>query len=367
MSKKPKKNNPLQLPVTTLIGSSHSNLVDITKGRNVDKGFKTKYVLTKSISRILDVFQLLEKGQYNSKLKSVKISEPPIFIIGFWRSGTTVLHNLLCQNPDFAFVNTYQAVFPSHSLINQWWLKNIAKLLLPEKRPGDNLKLNFEYPQEEEIALGNLQPISFYNFFYFPNDFDEFVKRSLDFKDVSSDEMERWKLAYTNLIKIAIANTNGRQFISKNPPNTFRIKQILELFPDARFIYLHRNTYETIYSFQGFIHAVLHGIKYQHYDQAEHDDMLTGLYKKMLETYERDKELIPEGQLVDVKFEHFENNMRDEVIRIYKTLGLKDLDKALPFMDIYLEEIGEYKRRKHDLDINFKKHIDDQLGDLVEL
>jgi hypothetical protein len=277
------------------------------------------------------------------------------------------LHNLLCQNPDFGFVNTYQAVFPNHSLTNQWWLKNIAKLLMPEKRPGDNLKLNFDYPQEEEIALGNLQPISFYNFFYFPNDIEEFVSKSLLFENVTEDEFAKWKLSYTNLIKIALANTGGKQFISKNPPNTFRIKQILEIFPDARFIYLHRNTYETIYSFQGFIHAVLDGIKYQNYEEADQDILLTGLYKKMIEVYERDKALIPDGQLVDVKFEYFENNMRDEVIRIYETLGIKGLNEALPFMDKYLEEIGGYKRRTHELDKSFKKRIDEQLGNLVEL
>ena len=362
-----KKNSSFQLPVTSLIGSSYSNLLDIAGNRKIDKGFKLKYGLTKAISRILDVFQVLERGKYKSMLENIQIDQPPIFIIGFWRSGTTVLHNLLCQNPDFGFVNTYQAVFPNHSLSNQWWLKRIANLLLPENRPGDNMKLNFEFPQEEEIALGNLQPISFYNFFYFPNDFEEFVTKSLYFRNVSEKEKEKWNTAYINLIKIAIANTKGKQFISKNPPNTFRIKQILEIFPDAKFIYIHRNTYETIQSFQGFVHGVHEGITYQKYDDKVHNILLTDLYKQMLGVYEKDKLLIPEGQLAEVKFEHFENNMKEEVVRIYETLGLKGLDKAMPFMDKYLEEIGSYKRRNHEIDKEFKNRVDKQLGNLVEM
>lgn len=362
-----KKKKSFQVPVTSLIGSSYANLLDIAAMRKIDKGYKVKYALTNAVARILDLFQLFERGQYKSTIESVKIDQPPIFIIGFWRSGTTVLHNLLCQNPDFGFVNTYQAVFPNHSLSNQWWLKKIANLVLPENRPGDNMKLNFEFPQEEEIALGNLQPISFYNFFYFPNDFEEFVARSLYFKDVTDTEFEKWKLAYTNLIKVAIANTKGKQFISKNPPNTFRIKQILEIFPDAKFIYIHRNTYETIYSFQGFVHGVHEGIKYQNYDESAHDHLLIDLYKQMADVYEKDKLLIPEGQLVEVKFEHFENNMKEEVSRIYKKLGIQGIDKAKPYMDSYLKEIGDYKRRTHELDKNFKKQVDDRLGDLVEL
>ena len=87
----------------------------------------------------------------------------------------------------------------------------------------------------------------------------------------------------------------------------------------------------------------------------------------MIETYNKTKILIPDGQLIDVKFEYFENNIKNELDRIYKGLGLKGSDKSLKFTHDYLTEIESYKRRKHKINKNFMHLIDNELGDLIEL
>jgi len=87
----------------------------------------------------------------------------------------------------------------------------------------------------------------------------------------------------------------------------------------------------------------------------------------MLEKYNVTKSPIPENQLVEIKFEHFEKNMKDELVRIYEKLNLIGLDKAMPRMEQYLETIGSYKRSYHSIDKDFKKLVDSELGDLVEL
>lgn len=361
----PYQKKEFKFPVSTLIGSSYANFKKVIKGRDT-KGYRTKYLFTKWVSWILDWFRLIEERKYSKVIESHKIDMPPVFVIGFWRSGTTILHNLLCENPDFGFVNTFQAVFPNHCLLNQGWLRRIAQLLLPEKRPGDNVKFNFKYPQEEEIALGNLQTISFYNFYYFPQDTVEFINESLLFKEVPDKEMQRWEESYLTLIKTALINTKGKQLISKNPPNTFRIKQILKIFPDARFVYIHRNTYETLFSFLRFTAAVRDGIKHQDYNKEEQDLVLIRLYKLMLEQYKMDKLLIPKGQLTEVDFGYFENNMLEEMERIYKEIDLPGYDVAKPLMEKYLDEIGDYHRADHKIPEEFIRMVDQELGVLVD-
>lgn len=359
------KKKSFSFPVSTLIGSSYANFKEVLKDRQISKGHKSRYYFTKWVVWILEWFRLIEEKKYGQQIEEYEIEKPPIFILGFWRSGTTLLHNMMCQNPEFGFTNTFQAVFPNHCLLNQGWLKAIAKNLLPEKRPGDNIKFDFSFPQEEEIALGNLQALSFYYFFYFPQDSEEFIERSLLFKNVSKEEMQKWEKSYLNLIKTALINTGGKQYISKNPPNTFRIKEILKLFPDAKFIYIQRNIYETIYSFLKFTSAVREGIKHQNYNIEEQDLILIRLYKTMIEQYELDKQHIPKGQLTEVSFEYFENHKLEEIERIYNELSLENFNKSLPIMKTYLDEIGDYQRGHYKLDDDFIRKVDDVLGDFV--
>lgn len=43
-----------------------------------------------------------ENFWYRQRISATKI-EPPLFILGIWRSGTTHLHNLLAQDDRFAY------------------------------------------------------------------------------------------------------------------------------------------------------------------------------------------------------------------------------------------------------------------------
>ncbi len=361
-----RKNN-FELPVTTLVGSRYSNVIKVSGKRTVDKAYRCKYFLTLAAARLLGSLSVLEAKAYRDKMKRLSFSDAPVFIIGFWRSGTTLMHHLLTLNPDFGFLNTYHSVFPNHVLTNQWWLKSIARLLLPDTRPGDNMKLDFSFPQEEEVALGNLQPLSFYNFFYFPRDLNVFVKDSLFFEGISEAQLSGWKEAYKVLINTALINTGGKRFVSKNPPNTFRIKILLEMFPDARFIYMHRNTYETLSSFFRFMHGVLRGVKLQDYDKATHELDLIRLYKLMRETYADDNHLIPGNRLVEVKYEDFIKHKKEELVRIYEQLELPGLENNLLRVDPYLRKNDNFKKSERGIDNDLIRLIDSELGDLVEL
>ena len=61
------------------------------------------------------VFAAWEDLRYRQRIKATKI-EPPLFILGIWRSGTTHLHNLLAQDGRFAYPNTYQVSVAATSI-----------------------------------------------------------------------------------------------------------------------------------------------------------------------------------------------------------------------------------------------------------
>ncbi|MDQ3566024.1 MAG: sulfotransferase [Pseudomonadota bacterium] len=62
---------------------------------------------------------------------------PPLFILGHWRSGTTLLHNLLTRDTgQFAYANTYQAVNPRTFLSTEAVNTKLFGFLVPKTQPS---------------------------------------------------------------------------------------------------------------------------------------------------------------------------------------------------------------------------------------
>ena len=46
-------------------------------------------------------------------------------------------------------------------------------------------------------------------------------------------ELKVFEEVFTKLIKISLWNTHGTQFLSKNPPHTGRVKELVKMFPEC--------------------------------------------------------------------------------------------------------------------------------------
>ena len=89
-------------------------------------------------------------------------------------------------------------------------------------------------PQEEEFALSNMMPYTYYNFWFFPKRWMEYCDRYLLFNDITEEERRIFMDTFMRLVKVSLWNTNGTQYLSKNPPHTGRVKTLLEMFPNAK-------------------------------------------------------------------------------------------------------------------------------------
>src|SRR5687768_5131426 len=54
----------------------------------------------------------LESWRVRCQVEAQQLVAPPVFVIGHWRSGTTHLHQLLSQDPQFGVVTLIEAAFP---------------------------------------------------------------------------------------------------------------------------------------------------------------------------------------------------------------------------------------------------------------
>ena len=336
-----------KLPINTLVGAQWDTFGEIARGKQIDKAYRGKYRLTKSVCRLLSLLQPLEDRRYEKLLADKPIEHDPVFILGHWRSGTTFVHNVLSQDKHFGYNTTYQTVFPNLMLFGQAFFKKQTSLLMPDKRPTDNMELNVDQPQEEEFALSNMIPYTYYNFWFFPKHMQEYSQKYLLFNDISDQELVVFKEAFLRLIKVSLWNTKGTQFLSKNPPHTGRIPQLLEMFPNAKFIYLMRNPYTVFESTRSFFTNTIQPLKLQDFSNEELQKGFVQVYKDLLHKYEHDKILIPKGNLIEIKFEDFESNALDMTEEIYRTLSLPGFDDALPAITQYLDKKKGYKKNRY--------------------
>ncbi len=288
----------------------------------------------------LTPFRIKEKRKIEEKLKDVKIV-PPLFIVGHFRSGTTFLHYLMGQDKSLAYVSTFETMAP-WILLNEK-LRKLVEERLPEKRPMDDLEMEAGLPYEEEYAIANLCPYSFYHGWYFPKRIFDYFRKYILFEGVSNEVKEEWKYWYEYLLKKITLKHDGKRILLKSPVNTGRIKLLLETFPDAKFIHLYRNPYKVYLSTWRLYEKILPIFSFQHVEKEKIDKLIIEFYKEVYKRYFKERELIPEGNLVEISYEEFVKEPLKKLKWIYEELGLEGFEKAKPYFEKYIEKHKNYR------------------------
>ena len=336
-----------KLPINTLVGADWKTFNAITKGREIDAAYKGKFRLTKAVCRMLSTLAPLHD---------------PVFILGHWRSGTTFVHNVFSCDKHFGYNTTYQTVFPHLMMWGQPFFKKNMSWLMPDKRPTDNMELAVDLPQEEEFALANMMPYTYYNFWFLPKHQQEYADKYLLFEDISEAELKVFEETFTRLIKISLWNTHGTQFLSKNPPHTGRVKELVKMFPNAKFIYLMRNPYTVFESTRSFFTNTIQPLKLQDITPAELEQNILSVYAKLYHKYEADKASIPAGNLIEVKFEDFEADAMGMTEHIYDALSIPGFADARTAIEQYVGGKKGYKKNKYKYDDRTVQLVQDNWG-----
>ena len=196
-------------------------------------------LIISAISIINSLLGAVQALLFGRKVARTRIEEPPIFIIGHWRSGTTLLHELLVLDERYSYPDTYCCYSPNHFLISSWCIPWLFGFLLPSRRPMDNMAAGWKRPQEDEFALCNMGVPSPYLTIAFSNRPPQY-EEYLDLQDVPPEDLARWKGALLWFLK-CVTLRNPKRLVLKSPPHTARIRVLLELFPDARFVHVVRD------------------------------------------------------------------------------------------------------------------------------
>jgi hypothetical protein len=349
-----------RLPLLSpLAGSSVSNILAVLKGHSISPKYYLKTCITLIFSFIGTLFHFIDKIYFKRKVEKYNFKESPVFILGHWRSGTTLLHNLLTLDPLAGYVTTYHAVFPNN-LRSKWLFKTFMRVFMPKVRPGDQVKISINFPQEDEYALSNLTRYSFYHTFYFPTHYRKFYQQAVMFKSLPEDLKDNWKLNYQKLIIKALINTSGERAILKNPVNTGRVIQLLDIFPNAKFIFLIRNPVIVYLSTKKFFSQLFPTLNLEKFNANDIQDMIIDTYEQLLKDYLSDKQYLNTNSIIEIRYEEFEMNPLAVIQEIYKRFSFRNFEQLGTVFMEYLKTQKTHKRfaysiHPHELDMVVKK------------
>jgi len=268
-----------------------------------------------------------------------------VFILGHWRSGTTFLHNLLIQDKQFNYPKIFEVIHPNAFLyLKEKHIKNIEKQKVTN-RPMDNVKNDPMSAGEEEFALAALTLKSPIVGWVFPKRYEHY-EEYLDFKNIEQSELEKWKAVYINYLKKVNGNSEKR-LILKSPTNTARIKILLEMFPNAKFINIHRNPFDVYRSTVKLHNTAIKSSSLQANFKYDIHKRIITTYKRVYESYFNQVNLIPKENFIDISFEDLEKAPVKTIGEIYSTLNVSGFEIMKPNLEKYLDSIGEYKKNKY--------------------
>ena len=211
-------------------------------------------------------------------------------------------------------------------------------------------------PQEDEFALCAATFKSPCMAWVFPRQKEQFEKY-LTFRDVEPAEVAEWRDAFDTFLK-KLQWRDPRRLVLKSPPHTGRIRLLLDLFPHAKFIHIHRDPFTVFQSSRRTFEIMVTWHNLQKVEVLDLNDWLIRQYRLMYDAFFEDRTLIPAGNYAEVVFEQLERNPVGEIRKLYQTLNLPDVNTFEPALQKYVNSLDGYlKNTFQDLDPNLKSRL----------
>ena len=288
---------------------------------------------------------VLQSLLYGRRIRQTRLVDDPIFVLGHWRSGTTLLHELLVRDPQHTFPDTYACFAPNDFLLTERFLKPLVTQLLPGRRPMDDMAVAWDRPQEDEWALCNLGLPSPYLTIMFSNRAPQ-DSAYLDLRGVSPAARRFWQQRLLWFLKCLTLRQPGR-IVLKTPLHTFRVPVLLEQFPRARFVHIARDpfaifpsmlhTWERMYRYHGLQVPRLQGL----------ESYVLKTFSHMYRVFEEDVLQIPADRFCEVRYEDLTREPMAEMQRIYDRLQLVASEAARAGWRDYAEQAAGYRPNRY--------------------
>ncbi|MBN1187524.1 MAG: sulfotransferase [Bacteroidales bacterium] len=173
--------------------------------------------------------------------------QKPLFIIGHPRTGTTMLHNLLSQDPLCRWLRHWEAIAPSlnpklanrpsdprikTARLEMWFLKKYIPELIAVH------PMSAEGPEECHYLLSHT--------FICDGTFETLANIPQYNQWLRNQDKTSSYLYYKKILQLLQWHNPGEHWVLKSPDHMMRLNDLLKVFPDAKIILTNRDLMEVI-------------------------------------------------------------------------------------------------------------------------
>lgn len=281
-------------------------------------------------------------------LRPARPVTPPVFIVGFPRSGTTHLHNLMAASGQFTTVPPVLAGMPWEARSLAPILRRFVEPYLPRTRLIDEVRLDANSPTEDEVALANMGRPSYFHGLYFPRVLRRAYREGL-LLDPGSRSAEDRARALTRYAGV-VAGDGSRPLLLKNPAYTGQLDWLVQVFPDARIVHIHRDPLDVFASNRRALHRALGELALQDWSASEIDATILELYPCVMERLLAQSRGRAGRRLAHVGFDDLVEDPQSELRRIWDELDLPSFDASQQRISAYLSTVSDYRQAPNALD-----------------
>lgn len=277
----------------------------------------------------------------------------PVVIVGPMRSGTTRLHRLLASDRRFAHLRSFETISPvprpGFERVMEGRAEDfrpvLARRIMRVARLANPRTLSIHptgpYEPEEELGLiaASLYGMKFETQWRIPS-----YARWCEGQ--SAVPAYRHMADLLRLIGWSQQESSLRPWILKTPQHMLDLPALLEVFPDARLIFTHRDPGRIVGSAASLAWNQTSIYSDAVTPQAVGEEWLRKT-ELMIARMRAAREGIPGERMIDVQYEEVERDWRGTMRRIYRFLAL-DPEPAMPAMKRYMDRAAALKRTPHE-------------------
>ncbi len=273
----------------------------------------------------------------------------PVFIIGMPRTGTTILHDILAQDPANRAPLTWEVMFPSpppraETCTTDPRIEVCAATFPPQEEQIPEFKaihpMGAELSQECVVMMGESMctPL-FHNQFRVPT-YQDWVDTEADWSPVYA--FHRRQLQHLQ------AHHARDRWVLKTGAHLWGLEHLLETYPDARIVFTHRDPVTSMTSYASLT-TLVRGVGSDSVDPHEvaadwtprlHRVLMNGIRVRQAREY-------PDAVFYDVLFTDFVQDQFAVVEAIYDAFGLPMSDEGARAMRAFIDDNPPGKHGVH--------------------